>query len=346
MEEHHEHHEHSVEKQQPPLGIPLPILLVIVAILCLVIGFFASSLMRPASTGGTVATPTPSVDALALQSKVATYLTDMLASQGASGVVVQGTSTSVESGMYAVNVSIIQNGQVVQKAVTYVSLDQKSLFIGQILDFTKPYPKPTPVPTVEIPKVAKPEAQMYVMSFCPYGKVAEEGIGPVARILGGNMTIEPHFIVSVYNDSSCFNNSICSLHGIDEAKEDGRQVCILKYQPEKWWNYVDYVNANCTLSDIGTCWQTAANATGVNSTKIEACLANEATGLLIAEAALSDSKGVTSSPTILINGAAYSGGRAAEDFKNAFCSAFTKQPAACNMTLSQAEAAASGSCGS
>ncbi|MFH0835064.1 MAG: hypothetical protein V1881_01850 [Candidatus Micrarchaeota archaeon] len=345
-------HERDVEKQQPPLGVPLPILLVVVALLCLVIGFFAASLMRPASGPAATPTPNPSIDALQLQSKVATYLTDMLATQGATGVVVQSTSTTVENGMYAVNVSIIQNGQVVQTAVTYVSLDGKRLFIGQILDLTKAFPKPTPVPTVAIPKTAKPEAEMYVMSFCPYGQQAEAGIGPAQKALGAAITVVPHFVIYGNNSYAgeeaqyCIaNTSLCSLHGVEEAKEDGRQACIWKYQQPKWWNYVDYVGANCSVTDIGTCWLTAANATGVNATAVETCFADEAVALLEADAALNKENAVTGSPTIFINNVTYAGGRAAEDFKDAFCSAFTTQPAECNMTLSEAQASASGSCG-
>ena len=346
-----EHHEHHAEKQSP-LGIPLPVLLTVVALLCLVIGFFASSLMRPPTQPSGGATPTPSIDALQLQSKVATYLTDMLASQGAQGVVVQGTSTSVENGMYAVNVSIIQDGQVVQKATTYVSLDGKNLFIGQILDLTTPFPKPTPVPTVAVPKTAKPEAQMFVMSFCPYGQQAEVGVGPAQEALGDSITVEPHFVIygkdyyAGAEEQYCIaNTSLCSLHGVNEANEDGRQACIWKYQQPKWWKYVAYVNENCTVDDIETCWKTAANATGVNATAVEQCFAEEGVALLEADAALNEEMEVTDSPTLFINGVIYSGGRAVEDFKDAFCSAFTKQPAACNMTLSEAQEAASGSCG-
>ncbi|PIT85503.1 hypothetical protein COU36_02930 [Candidatus Micrarchaeota archaeon CG10_big_fil_rev_8_21_14_0_10_59_7] len=348
----HTHHEHHAEKPQPPLGVPLPILLAVVAILCLVIGFFAASLIRPPSVPSGTPTPAPSIDALQLQSKVATYLTDMLAAQGAVGVVVQGTATTIENGMYAVNVSILQDGQVVQEAVAYVSLDGKSLFIGQVLDFTKAFPKPTPVPTVAIPKTAKPEAEMYVMSFCPYGQQAEASVGPAQKALGDSITVVPHFVIygkdyyAGQEAEYCMaNTSLCSLHGIAEVDEDARQACIWKYQPAKWWVYVLYVNGNCTLENIPDCWKTAANATGVNATAVEQCYSAEGAALLEADAALNQEKEVTGSPTLFINGVTYSGGRAAENFKDAFCAAFTNQPAACNMTLSEAQAAASGSCG-
>lgn len=76
----------------------------------------------------------------------------------------------------------------------------------------------TTIPEVKLPenfepeKTDKPVAQLYVMSFCPYGIQAETTMKPVVDLLGSKVSIEPHFIVSVKDDT------VTSLHGYNEAK--------------------------------------------------------------------------------------------------------------------------------
>jgi len=359
-EQHAHQHEYHEQKKGPLEKIPLPLLIAGVGVLCLIAGYaLAAFAMTPAQPAQPTATPTATAAELAaIENKASVYLTSMVALQaGSEGITVEATNASEYKGIYAMDIAVMDGAQVLQTGTVYVSRDVSTLIIGNAFDLETPPPSPSPVPSPSpIPKVAKPDAQVFVMSFCPYGVQAEQGLSPVARILGANMTIEPHFIIydsgfcSTYGmslEQCCFaNTTLCSLHGVKEADEDARQLCILRdYNKTAWWDYVDYVNANCTLGTIETCWMQAANATKLNATAIASCAAADGAKLLESEKTLGDSLGISSSPTILLNGMDYAGGSSPEGFKNEFCNAFIDPPAACSLTLSEAEASASGSCG-
>ncbi|MFH0829814.1 MAG: thioredoxin domain-containing protein, partial [Candidatus Aenigmatarchaeota archaeon] len=216
------------------------------------------------------------------------------------------------NGLYTMNFTV--DGQ---KYMAYISPDGKMLF-PSVIDISEPVTAPTQSASTGFnpTKTDKPTIQMFVMSFCPYGKQAEQGVGPAITALGSNVNFEPHFIVTMSGDT------INSLHGANEAAEDERQAVIWKYWPAKFWLYVNYVNANATINTINTAWKDAAKAAGLDVTQIEAKVVSDGLTLMKAEAALAQSLGVSSSPTIFVNGASYDGDRSAEAFKTAFCSAF------------------------
>jgi len=217
---------------------------------------------------------------------------------------------------------------------TYVSKDGKNLF-PQAIEMTAS----EQVPATTAAKSDKPVVQFFIMSFCPYGQQAEAGLKPVAELFKDKVTFEPHFIVSVSG------NATTSLHGQYEVDEDMRQTVILEqYGTATFWKYVDYLNANCNKNNADTCWKDAAKAAGVDTAKVQSLAASEGPDLMALEAALTEQLGVTGSPTIFINGAPYSGGRSAEDYKAAICAAFTTAPAECSQALSSNASAASGNC--
>ena len=280
-------------------------------------------------TGGFV-----TLDPNAAANKAISFInSNVLKSQGMTAQLI---NTSESHGLYLVNIAI--SGQ---KTYIYVSKDGNMFFQpGAEIDMSAAVsPSGSNQQTsFSPPKTDKPTVQMFVMSFCPYGKQAEEGIGPAMAILGKDVNFEPHFIVSMSGDT------VNSLHGPNEAAEDMRQVVIWKYWPEKFWKYVDYVNANTTVNSISTAWKDAAKAAGLDSTQIESKVASEGLTLIKDEAALAQSLGVSSSPTILVNGGPYNGDRTAEAFKTAFCSAFNTEPNACTQALNNQAGAASGGC--
>ncbi len=343
---HHESHSHeglgggSHRAKLPVWGLVLA-----AAILSLGIGYFVYPALNPAPSQFPVGTPVPSfttplpsagtVDLSAARASASKYMNDLVSSQGLS---VSITDATLKNGLYALTFSIVQNGTSVQTGQVYETTDGQQLILPQAMfDLSKPAPTaaPTPAP-VQMQKSDKPVMQMFVMSFCPYGKQAEAGIGPAVGLLNSTISFQPHFIVSA---------DLSSLHGPDEAKEDRRQLCIWKYDQPKWWTYVNYVNANCSISDISTCWVKAAAAAGLNQTKIQSCYDTEGDKLLTAEATTSAAMGVSGSPTVFINGVTYNGGRSAANYEAALCSAFNTAPGACSQTLSSTAAASAGNCG-
>jgi len=232
----------------------------------------------------------------------------------------------------------------------YITKDGKFLILQQqTFDTTKAVTTTTTQPT-EIPKTDKPTAELFVMSFCPYGVQAENLMKPVVDLLGEKADIKVRFITTISGDTV---DSVQSLHGTTEAQEDLRQVCIMKnYDQETYWNYLSSIDNDCygkiTTSDataLGACWKEAATDAGIDTSKIETCSeGTEGLNLLKTDEQLAEQYGVTGSPTLIINGVEYSGSRSSEAYKQAICDAFTTAPSECSQTLSETSSTATGGC--
>lgn len=190
----------------------------------------------------------------------------------------------------------------------------------------------------EMPKSDRPQAQLFLMSFCPYGNQTEEIIMPVVDLLKDSADIIPRYIVSKTGDT------YSSLHGEQELNQDVRELCVYKYQPEKFWDFLKAVNTDCTYENADTCWTGPARKTGVDINKISQCQKQEFETLLDQQIALTTQYNVSGSPTLLINETSYTGSRTAEDFKQAICSAFSNPPEECSTTLEDETKGAQGGC--
>ena len=190
----------------------------------------------------------------------------------------------------------------------------------------------------EMPKSSQPTVQLFLMSFCPYGNQAEEIMMPVIDLLGDKVNISPQYIVSKTDAG------YSSLHGKQELNQGVRELCVYKYQPEKFWDFLKEVNADCTYENADTCWTGPARSLGIDTSKISQCEKEEFETLLDQEIALTEKYQVSSSPTLLINETAYQGNRTAEDFKQAICSAFDDPPEECSQILGDEAEAAQGGC--
>jgi len=186
------------------------------------------------------------------------------------------------------------------------------------------------------------------MSFCPYGVQAENAMIPVVNLLGNKTDIKIKFIVNVQGDTI---DTVQSLHGLNEAKEDARQLAIMQLYPDKYWQYLEQFNAQCysKASDsaaLEACWKQIATTLGMNASKIEeTAYGSEGIALLKQNAQDADENSVTGSPTLIINGVKYSGSRTAEAFKQAICNAFSTAPSECSQQLSSTTGQTSGNCG-
>lgn len=248
--------------------------------------------------------------------------------------------------LYIVNLTLIY-GEQRGNASVYVTKDGKLLIPAlPMIDLLETNASQatstataTPTAAAGYPKSAKPDIKLFVMSFCPYGQQAETVLKPVADLLGDKIVMEPHFIVEVSG------NAVSSLHGSNEAAEDMRQACIIKYAKDKWWKYVSYVDSNCNLNTIDTCWEQAADNAGIDKSNITACYNNEGLTLMSAENAVMTQYGVSSSPTVFINDKYYSGNRTSSAFEEAICSAFSSPPAECSQTLGSASTTATAPAG-
>lgn len=199
-----------------------------------------------------------------------------------------------------------------------------------------------PEEPAELEQTEEPEVLLFVMSFCPYGNIAEDAMAPVVESIGDSMYFEPVYIVS--GGPGAWG----SLHGQVELNQDIREKIIYNlHGPEVWMDYVYQVNQECDYTNADTCWTGPAEAMGINTTEVEELFNNETyvDELLYKEASLSAAYGVSGSPTLIINGKTMSIARTPEAYKDAVCSADLSPHENCTAELSAETTAPSGSCG-
>jgi predicted DsbA family dithiol-disulfide isomerase len=190
----------------------------------------------------------------------------------------------------------------------------------------------------------KPQIDFFVMSYCPYGNQAEEGVEPVYQLLKDKAIFNPRYVIySNYQGGGsnyCIDNSkLCSMHGIQELNQNTRELCVNKYMGiAKWFEFALAMNDKCTSQNADTCWEAVATDLKLDVAKIKTCEKDEAVALLTAEKALGDKLKVSGSPTIFIDGDSYSGGRTPEALKTALCDKFDTKPSECSQTLAGASA--------
>ncbi|MBN2477798.1 hypothetical protein JXB01_00730 [Candidatus Micrarchaeota archaeon] len=190
--------------------------------------------------------------------------------------------------------------------------------------------------SAELEKSEKPVVKMYLMSFCPYGNQAENGIKDALVLLAEDIDFEPVYILSGSN------GEYYSLHGENELNQGIREKIIYElYGSKIWVEYVYKVNNQCSLTDVETCWKGAAEGLGIDAEAVEKKYNEEFNSYADAEVS---SAVYGSSPTVTINGIKYNGARTPEAYKNAICEAFLAQPDSCSSTLSEDGASASGNC--
>jgi len=181
----------------------------------------------------------------------------------------------------------------------------------------------------EIPKRDISDVKLFVMSFCPYGNLAEDIMMPVVNLLKDKADIKLHYIVSKDSDGS-----YQSLHGDEELSQDVREICVQKHQKEKFWEFIKEINENTTHQDVEKKWEGIAKSIGIDVSKIKECQKNEASILLDREIRLTDKYRVSGSPTLIINEVIYQGDRTSDAYKQAICSGFKVPPKECSTKLS------------
>ncbi|MFW6282613.1 MAG: DsbA family protein [Minisyncoccales bacterium] len=230
--------------------------------------------------------------------------------------------TSEEKGLYKLKLEI--NGQ---EQETYVTKDAKIIFPTAIKATSTENTESNEEDTdssqsnADIPKSEKPEVDLYVMSFCPYGNQAEDTMEPVYDLLGDRIDFNVHYIV---NED---NGELSSLHGQKEIDQNMREACVLKNNGMgKWWDFTTYVNENC--GSEGECWQEAAQSNNLNTNTIQTCIDRDGLELMKDNAQISSENNVSGSPTMMINGvesrAVYDYGNPNE-YKEEICSAFEEE---------------------
>ncbi|MEM2116034.1 MAG: thioredoxin domain-containing protein [Candidatus Woesearchaeota archaeon] len=200
----------------------------------------------------------------------------------------------------------------------------------------------------------KVQIDFFIMSFCPYGNIAEEAISETYPLLKNYVKYVPRYIYyprSTGNSNSCLydnekNIHYCALHGIKELEQDVRELCVYYEEGiEKYFEFVKGINKNCSISNIDSCWKNVASAMGLDTNKIEQCFEQNKLKYVREQTDKATKLGVSGSPTVFINGQKYLKERTPEAYKNALCNEMNPKPKECEVSLSNVQNTPTGSCG-
>lgn len=251
--------------------------------------------------------------------KAIKYINENLLSEGENASLIE---VFEEFGFYKIHIKIGET-----EYNSYVTRDGRFLF-PEVYNLEEKPKTAAEAQQTEIPKTEKPEVELFVMSFCPFGNQAEDIIKPVKDLLGSKINLTLRYIVSKDGDK------YSSLHGDQELNQDVRELCVAKSQNDKFWSFVEAINKDCTAQNADTCWEKTASDLGINVQKIKDCQSTEASSLLDQEISAAEQYGVTGSPQLFINGVEYQGDRTSEAYKVGICSGFNTQPTECSQILS------------
>jgi len=193
---------------------------------------------------------------------------------------------------------------------------------------------PEQTPSQEITKTDKPNVELFVMSYCPYGTQIEKGIIPVIKALGNNIDFEIKFVNYAMHPS------------VGEVEENLREYCIQKEYKEKYLTYLSKFLEDNNYED-------ALNAAGLSETDLKDCEEEtdkefDITKNLEDESSWYNGRfppfmihnvenqkyGIRGSPTLVINGEQVNSGRDATSLLNTICGTFTTAPSECDTDMS------------
>ena len=197
----------------------------------------------------------------------------------------------------------------------------------------------------------KPQIDFFVMSYCPYGNIAEEAAFEAYKVLGDKAEFIPHYVIyENYGgggpDYCMGNGNYCSMHGIQELNQNIREYCAYKYDGIKeWFDFAIAMNSKCTYQNADSCWEAVAEGLGLDTAQIKKCEKEEGLDIVKADKELNDILKVSGSPTVFIEGDAYNGARSGEGYKAGLCAKFDEAPTECATVIeSTGDAVPEGSC--
>jgi len=279
------------------------------------------------SSGGKIGSTSAS-QMEAIKIKAEKFINEKLVSPGTSATI---KSIVEESGLYKISVSVGD-----QEIISYLSKDGRSFFPQVIsIDASSQTSQASTAPSVnqKAPKTDKPNVELFVMSYCPYGLQIEKGILPVVELLGSKINFQLKFVDY-------------AMHGQKEVDENLRQYCIQKDEPAK---LSGYLNCFAKQGDANACLTTAK----IDSSALNSCV-NQADAQFKVSVKVADKNqwrttqfppfdinqadnakyGVQGSPTLVINGTTVSAQRDPQSLLDSVCSAFNNQPSECRQKLS------------
>ncbi len=187
-------------------------------------------------------------------------------------------------------------------------------------------------PPQDIAKNDKPEVELFVMSYCPYGTQIEKGILPVLDAIGSKIDFKLKFCDYAMHDKK-------------ELDEQVREYCVQKNEPDK---FNDYLKCFLDNADFEGC----ITKSNINNETLQPCIDSTDKEYKVTEnygnkdtwkgnyppfdvyKGDNTKYGVQGSPSLVINGAKVSAQRDSASLLSTICSAFTTPPEECSTALS------------
>lgn len=222
------------------------------------------------------------------------------------GVSVDLIGVAEEDSFYVVTISL--QGQTFP---LYVTKDGKYMVQAVIpLSETK-VNTPTSAEAKAAPKSDKPEAELFIMTHCPYGTQAEKGFIPMINEMKDLIDYKIRFVHYF-------------MHGETEENETYAQICIREEQPTKFIPYL-----TCFLEDGNS--SRCLKESKVDVAKLNTCIKNgKAKEYYALDSQLSEQYGVQGSPALVVNGVQVSSGRSPSAYLSTVCNAFNNAPKECD----------------
>ena len=168
--------------------------------------------------------------------------------------------------------------------------------------------------STQINNTGKAKLDLFVMSQCPFGVMAEETVIDLVQEFGDQVEFNLYFIAGekTVNNKKVFN----SLHGQPEIEENIRQIIIARQFPGKFLAYLKARAGNYRENN----WQAAATTAGIDIQAVSiAAATRSAQELFSRNIQKAQSLNINASPTLLINGQKFMGRLI--DMENNFASA-------------------------
>ena len=153
----------------------------------------------------------------------------------------------------------------------------------------------------------KPEVELFVMSYCPYGVQAEQELLPFFEKYGERINFKLRFIVNE-KEGSTENTSgeiaFTSLHGEPELIENKRQMVIAELYPDKLFDYL-----LCRADHLQEAWVNCAKQVELDVVRIARAVEAEKVTLdLVEDLQRTEALNIKGSPTLVIDGRIIDGG--------------------------------------
>ncbi|HEX7445675.1 MAG TPA: thioredoxin domain-containing protein, partial [Methanothrix sp.] len=204
-----------------------------------------------------------------------------------------------------------------------------------------PKPKLTPEQVcVNMTKSDRPLLQAFVVSKCPFGLQMQR---IMANIINESKDAEEYLKVMYIGSVDKDNSTIRSMHGVEEAEENLRQICIREEQSGKYW---DYLRCYMRQGKSADCQKSVS----LDVDELNACTNDSSRGLVYAQKDFDLAKKfkITGSPTMLMNekivkesdfATNTTNSRSPEAVKDLLCCGFNKEPSFCSLELNRSRLA-------